>query len=36
MYYYLFSESGFTEAVINETMSDSSIVLVDLKNIMKF
>lgn len=35
-YYYLFSKSGFTEAVIDESESDSSIVLVDLNDIMDF
>lgn len=34
-YYYLFSKSGFTEAVMNEAKADSNIVLVDLKEIMK-
>ena len=35
-YYMLFSKSGFTEAVINEAKSDSSIMLVDLDEIMNF
>ena len=35
-YYFLFSKSGFTEAVINEAESDSRIMLVDLKEIMDF
>lgn len=35
-YYVLFSKSGFTEEVINEAKSDSSIVLVDLNEIMNF
>lgn len=34
-YYVLFSKSGFTEAVINEAKSDSSIMLVGLDEIMK-
>lgn len=33
-YYVLFSKSGFTEAVINEAESGSSILLVDLNKIM--
>lgn len=36
IYYMLFSKSGFTEAVINEAKSDSSIMLVDLDEIMNF
>ncbi|MGN0649989.1 MAG: DUF234 domain-containing protein, partial [Oscillospiraceae bacterium] len=35
-YYVLFSKSGFTEAVINEVKSDSSIMLVDLNELMDF
>lgn len=35
-YYMFFSKSGFTEAVINEAKSDSSIMLVDLKELMNF
>ena len=35
-YYVLFSKSGFAEEVINEAKSDSSIVLVDLKEIMNY
>ena len=35
-YYVLFSKSGFTEAVINEAKSDSSIMLVDLNELMNF
>ncbi len=35
-YYVLFSKSGFTEAVINEAKSDSSIMLVGLDEIMNF
>ncbi|MGN1304012.1 MAG: ATP-binding protein [Oscillospiraceae bacterium] len=35
-YYYLFSKSGFTDAVIDEVRSDSGIVLVNLKDIMDF
>lgn len=35
-YYVFFSKSGFTEAVINEAKSDSSIMLVDLDGIMNF
>ena len=35
-YYYLFSKSGFTEAVIDEAKSDGRIVLVDLNDIMDF
>lgn len=35
-HYILFSKSGFTEAVINEAESDSSIILVDLKELMRF
>ena len=33
-YFYLFSKSGFTEAVINEAKSDNNIILVDLNEIM--
>ena len=35
-YYALFSKSGFTDAVINEAKSDSSIILADLNDIMNF
>ena len=35
-YYALFSKSGFTDAVINEAKSDSSIILADLNEIMNF
>lgn len=35
-YYALFSKSGFTDAVINEAKADNSIMLVDLKELMKF
>ena len=35
-YYVLFSKSGFTNAVINEAKSDSSIMLVDLDELMNF
>lgn len=35
-YYILFSKSGFTEAVINESKSDSHIILFDLNDIMQF
>ncbi len=35
-YYVLFSKSGFTEAVINEAKFDSSIMLVDLNELMNF
>lgn len=35
-YYYLFSKSGFTEAVKEEAKSDNSIVLVALNDIMDF
>ncbi len=35
-YYALFSKSGFTDALINETKTDNSIMLVDLKKLMKF
>ena len=35
-YYDLFSKSGFTDAVINEAKSDSSIILADLNEIMNF
>lgn len=35
-YYILFSKSGFTEAVINESKSDSQIILFDLNDIMQF
>jgi len=35
-YYALFSKSGFTDAVINEAKSDSSIMLVDLNELMNF
>lgn len=35
-YYILFSKSGFTEAVINEAKSDSSIMLADLNELMNF
>lgn len=34
-YYYLFSKSGFTDAMINEAKSDSSITLVDLNKLME-
>lgn len=34
-YYIFFSKSGFTETVINEAKLDSSIMLVDLADIMK-
>ena len=33
-YYVLFSKSGFTDAVINEAKADSSILLVDLDELM--
>lgn len=35
-FYALFSKSGFSEAVIEEAMVDSSIILVDLDEIMNF
>lgn len=35
-YYILFSKSGFTEAVMSEAKSDSSIMLVGIKEIMSF
>lgn len=35
-YYVLFSKSGFTEAVIAEAESDSSIMLVNLNELMNF
>ena len=35
-YYILFSKSGFSEEVITEAYSDSSIMLVDLNEIMNF
>lgn len=33
-YYYLFSRSGFTEAVHEEAERDESIVLVELKDLL--
>ena len=33
-YYYLFSKSGFTDAVLEEAKSDESIILVDLEDII--
>ena len=35
-YYILFSKSGFTDAVIDESRLDSNIMLVDLKQLMDF
>ncbi len=35
-YYILFSKSGFTDAIINEAKADSSIILVDLDELMNF
>ena len=35
-YYFLFSKSGFTDAVKNEVKADNSVILVDLSDIMNF
>ena len=35
-YYFLFSKSGFTDAVKNEVTADNSVILVDLSDIMNF
>jgi Holliday junction resolvase len=35
-WYYLFSKSGFTKAVLNEAADNENIVLVDLKELMNW
>lgn len=35
-FYFLFSKSGFTDAVKNEVNADNSVILVDLSDIMNF
>lgn len=35
-FYFLFSKSGFTDAVKNEVKADNSVILVDLSDIMNF
>jgi hypothetical protein len=33
-WYYLFSKSGFTKAVLDEAANDESVILIDLKELM--